>query len=189
MAKTTVKGRPSLAEGIAVETPAAHNVDVIKRLVDRMATVSESEIEAGIFDLLSEEKLVVEGSPAAGYAFIKKHASEFNGKKVGLVVCGGNLDSRLLSTLILRGLVRDGRITRLSFEIDDTPGQLSDISRIIGESGANVVEVVHQRMMQSVSLKQAELVVVIEARDGKHVAGILRRLRKAGFAVKRSSHV
>ena len=180
---------PTLAEGIAVQTPAKDNVDVVKKLVSRMATVSENEIEEGIFDLLSDEKLVVEGAPAAGYAFIKKHKKEFKGKKVGLVVCGGNLDSRLLSTLILRGLVRDGRITRLVFEIDDTPGQLSDISRIIGESGANVVEVIHQRMMQSVSLKKAELEVVIEARDSLHVKSIVKTLRDAGFKVKTTTEV
>ena len=184
-----VKGEPTLAEGIAVESPAEQNIEVIKQNVDRMATVSEAEIEEGIFDLLSDEKLVVEGAPAAGYAFIKKHAEEFKGKKVGLVICGGNIDSRLLSTLILRGLVRDGRITRLTFEIDDTPGQLSDISRIIGESGANVVEVIHQRMMQSVSLKKAELEVVIEARDSHHVKEIVKTLKDQGFKVRADNEV
>lgn len=185
----TVAVEPTLAEGIAVETPASDNVETVKKLVSRMAVSTENEIEEGIFDLLSDEKLVVEGAPAAGYAFIKKNKEEFKGKKVGLVVCGGNLDSRLLSTLILRGLVRDGRITRLTFEIDDTPGQLSDISRIIGESGANVVEVIHQRMMQSVSLKRAELEVVVEARDKQHVEELVQTLRDAGFKVKASSDV
>lgn len=99
------------------------------------------------------------------------------------------MDSRLLSTLILRGLVRDGRITRLRFAIDDTPGQLSDISRILGESGANVVEVIHQRMMQAVSLKRAELDVVIEARDALHVEEIVAILGKAGFKVQAMSEV
>ena len=120
---------------------------------------------------------------------IEKHAADFQGKKVGLVICGGNIDSRLLSTLILRGLVRDGRITRLTFEIDDTPGQLSEISRIIGEAGANVVEVIHQRMMQSVSLKQAELEIVIEARDKEHVADTVGQLRDAGFKVRADSEL
>ena len=141
------------------------------------------------FTGLSSEKLVAEGAPGAGLAVIKKHLKQFKGKKVGLVVCGGNIDSRLLSTLILRGLVRDGRITRLTFEIDDTPGQLSDISRIIGESGANVVEVIHQRMMQSVSLKKAELEVVIEARDRHHVKELVSTLKDAGFKVKATSSV
>ncbi|HBR68257.1 MAG TPA: threonine ammonia-lyase, partial [Rhodospirillaceae bacterium] len=111
------------------------------------------------------------------------------GKKVGLIVSGGNIDSRLLSTLILRGLVRDGRITRLTFEIDDTPGQLSDISRIIGQAGANVIEVIHQRMMQTVSLKRAELEVVIEARDKQHVEEIIQTLRTAGFTVHADNDV
>lgn len=137
-----------------------------------------------MFDLLSNEKIVTEGAAGAGLAVIKAMGAALRGKKVGLVICGGNIDSRLLSTLILRGLVRDGRITRLTFEIDDTPGQLSNISRLIGEAGANVIEVIHQRMFQSVALKQAELEIVIEARDIHHVDEIVERLRQAGLAVR-----
>lgn len=179
----------TLAEGIAVKTPSPANVDIIKRHVSRVDSATEAEIEDAVFDLLSAEKLVAEGAPGAGLAVIKKNIEAYRGKKVGLVICGGNIDSRLLSTLILRGLVRDGRITRLTFEISDTPGQLADISRIIGEAGANVVEVIHQRMMQSVSLKQAELDVVIEARDIGHVREIVGTLRGAGFQLKTDSGV
>ena len=177
-------GGSTLAEGIAVREPAEANLAVIREYVDRVVSVSEAEIEEAVFDLLSHEKLVAEGAAGAGLAVIRKHAAELRGKKVGLVVCGGNIDSRLLSTLILRGLVRDGRITRLTFEIDDTPGQLSEISRIIGDSGANVIEVIHQRMMQTVALKQAELEVVIEARDLQHVSAIVGRLRDAGYKLR-----
>lgn len=177
-------GGATLAEGIAVKSPSENNMALIKTHVDQIDSVTEPEIEDAVFDLLSHEKLVAEGAAGAGLAVIKKHQSALQGKKVGLVVCGGNIDSRLLSTLILRGLVRDGRITRLTFEIDDTPGQLSEISRIIGESSANVVEVIHQRMMQTVSLKQAELDVVIEARDRLHVMDILKALRAEGFHVR-----
>lgn len=173
----------TLAEGIAVRAPAPANIEIISNHVDRVDTASEAEIEDAVFDLLSHEKLVAEGAAGAGLAVIKNNLTAFDGKKVGLVVCGGNIDSRLLSTLILRGLVRDGRITRLTFEIDDTPGQLSNISRIIGEAGANVVEVIHQRMMQTVALKQAELDVVIEARDKLHVREIVTALRDFGFSV------
>ena len=176
-------GGATLAEGIAVRAPAPANLAVIQTHVDRVETATEAQIEAAVFDLLSYEKIVAEGAAGAGLAVIEAHAGDFRGKKVGLVVCGGNIDSRLLSTLILRGLVRDGRITRLTFEIDDTPGQLSDISRIIGEAGANVIEVIHQRMMQSVSLKQAELEIVIEARDQQHVSDTVKQLRDAGFKV------
>ncbi len=183
------EGGATLAEGIAVKEPAPENLKIIEKLVDRIELANEIEIEDAVFDLLSSEKIVAEGAPGAGLAVIKKNIKHFKGKKVGLVVCGGNIDSRLLSTLILRGLVRDGRITRLVFEINDTPGQLSDISRIIGESGANVIEVIHQRMMQSVSLKQAELEVVIEARDKHHVKDLISTLKTAGFNVKASSNV
>jgi threonine dehydratase len=187
--KAKLEGGSTLAEGIAVKEPSKDNIAVIKKYVDQIETVGENEIEDAIFDLLSDEKLVAEGAAGAGLAVIKKNLKMFRGKKVCLVLCGGNIDSRLLSTLILRGLVRDGRITRLHFEIDDTPGQLSDISRIIGESGANVIEVIHQRMMQTVSLKRAELDVVIEARDKMHVVEIVKTLRDAGFKVKALSDV
>ncbi|PSL22137.1 threonine ammonia-lyase [Shimia abyssi] len=180
----TVISGSTLAEGIAVRAPSPANLEIIRSHVDRVETASETEIEAAVFDLLSSEKLVAEGAAGAGLAVIQKQAEALKGKKVGLVVCGGNIDSRLLSTLILRGLVRDGRITRLTFEIDDTPGQLSDISRIIGESGANVIEVIHQRMMQTVALKKAELEVVIEARDLMHVTDIVTRLRDAGYTLR-----
>lgn len=182
-------GGATLAEGIAVREPAPANMAVIAEKVDRVETATEAQIEAAVFDLLSHEKIVAEGAAGAGLAVIENLADELKGKKVGLVVCGGNIDSRLLSTLILRGLVRDGRITRLTFEIDDTPGQLSDISRIIGEAGANVIEVIHQRMMQSVSLKQAELEIVIEARDAQHVADTVAELRAAGFRVRAESEL
>ncbi len=182
-------GGATLAEGIAVKTPGKDNLAIIAQLVDRIETATEAEIEAAVFDLLSHEKLVAEGAAGAGLAVIRKLSDALAGKKVGLVVCGGNIDSRLLSTLILRGLVRDGRISRLTFEIDDRPGQLSEISRIIGEAGANVIEVIHQRMMQSVSLKQAELEIVIEARDAQHVAETLSQLRAAGFRVRADSEI
>ncbi|MBK6896356.1 MAG: threonine ammonia-lyase [Alphaproteobacteria bacterium] len=176
-------GGATLAEGIAVREPSENNIKIIDKLVSRIESASEYEIEAAIFDLLSDEKLVAEGAAGAGLAVIQKNIEHFRGKKVGLVLCGGNIDSRLLSTLILRGLVRDGRITRLRFEIDDTPGQLSDISRIIGEARANVIEVIHQRMMQAISLKRAELDVVIEARDAQHVEEIVKTLESKGFKV------
>ena len=179
----------TLAEGIAVKEPSPANVEIIREFVDRVETATEAQIEAAIFDLLSQEKIVAEGAPGAGLAVIEQLSDQLQGKKVGLVVCGGNIDSRLLSTLILRGLVRDGRITRLTFEINDTPGQLAKISHIIGEAGANVVEVIHQRMMQSVSLKQAELEIVIEARDKSHVADVLSELRGAGFQVRADSEI
>ena len=189
-AKADFDGAPThfsgatLAEGIAVRQPAASNLALIRAHVDRIDSATEAEIENAVFDLLSFEKLVAEGAAGAGLAVIAKTLPQLKGKKVGLVVCGGNIDSRLLSTLILRGLMRDGRITRLTFEIDDTPGQLSKISTIIGDAGANVIEVIHQRMMQSVSLKQAELEIVIEARDAAHVDDILRLLRSHGLRVK-----
>ncbi|MCK5284948.1 MAG: threonine ammonia-lyase [Alphaproteobacteria bacterium] len=182
-------GGATLAEGIAVKEPSAANLEIIKKLVNRIEVANENEIEAAIFDLLSDEKLVAEGAAGAGLAVIKNNIEHFKGKKVALVLSGGNIDSRTLSTLIMRGLVRDGRITRLRFEIDDTPGQLSDISRIIGESSANVIEVIHQRMMQTVSLKHAELDIVIEARDFIHVKEIVKTLRNEGFITHIMSEV
>ncbi len=176
-------GQATLAEGIAVKAPSENDIKIIDKLVDKIFSASETEIEAAIFDLLSDEKLVAEGAAGAALAVIEKNLDYFKGKKVGMVLCGGNIDSRTLSTLIMRGLVRDGRVTRLRFEIDDTPGQLSDISRLIGEAGANVIEVIHQRMMQTVSLKRAELDIVIEARDYPHVEELVGKLKERGFIV------
>ncbi|MDH5723229.1 MAG: threonine ammonia-lyase [Alphaproteobacteria bacterium] len=176
-------GPATLAEGIAVKEPSKADMKIIAKLVDHIYTASEEEIENAIFDLLSDEKLVAEGAAGAGLAVIQKNLKHFKGKKVGLVLCGGNIDSRTLSTLIMRGLVRDGRIARLRFEIDDTPGQLSDISRLIGEAGANVIEVIHQRLMQTVSLKRAELDIVIEARDKNHVKELVSKLKESRFVV------
>lgn len=182
-------GTATLAEGIAVKAPSEGDMQIIEDLVDEIYSASEAEIEAAVFDLLSDEKLVAEGAAGAALAVIQKNLARLKGKKVGMVLCGGNIDSRTLSTLIMRGLVRDGRVTRLRFEIDDTPGQLSDISRIIGESGANVIEVIHQRMMQTVSLKRAELDVVVEARDKPHVDELIQTLRDNGFSVRASKTV
>lgn len=185
----TCDGGQTLAEGIAVKAPSPRNIDVIKKLVTRIDVVNDNEIEKAIFDMLRDEKQVIEGAAGAGLASIEKNLDFYKGKKVGLVVCGGNIDSRLLSTLIMRGMIREGRIARLRFEIDDTPGQLADISRIIGESGANVIEVIHQRMMQTVSLKRAELDVVVEARDQIHVQELANTLRANGFVLKVTNEV
>ncbi len=176
-------GTATLAEGIAVKAPSEEDIKIIDKLVDKIFSATEAEIEASVFDLLSDEKLVAEGAAGAALAVIEKNLEYFKGKKVGMVLCGGNIDSRTLSTLVMRGLVRDGRVTRLRFEIDDTPGQLSDISRLIGEAGANVIEVIHQRMMQTVSLKRAELDIVIEARDMHHVHDLVDRLKSHDFVV------
>ncbi|SFI09202.1 threonine ammonia-lyase [Albimonas pacifica] len=177
-------GAASLAEGIAVKAPAEANLALIRSHVDRIESATEEEIETAVFDLLSNEKLVAEGAAGAGMAVVTKLREELQGRKVGLVICGGNIDSRILSSLILRGLVRDGRIARLTFEIDDRPGQLAEISRVIGDAGANVIEVIHQRMFQAVALKQAELDVVLEARDRFHVREIVDDLRGRGFTLR-----
>ena len=182
-------GGPTLAEGIAVKRPAERTLKIIRQFVNRIETASEEDIEDAIFNLLSSEKLVAEGAAGAGLAAILNNKNEFKGQNIGLVLCGGNIDSRLLSTLILRGMLREGRITRLRFEIDDTPGQLADISRLIGEAGANVIEVIHQRLMQAVPLKKAELDIVIEARDTDHVKDILAQLRDKGFKVNQMNEV
>ncbi len=181
--RTFEYGGATIAEGIAVREPSVNDFAIIDKLVGHIFSASESEIEEAIFALLCEEKLVAEGAAGTGLAVIRKNIDYFRGKKVGMVLCGGNLDPRILSTLILRGLIRDRRITRLKFVIDDTPGQLSEILRIIGESGANVIEVAHHRMLHTVSLKRAELEVLVEARDQKHVERIISSLENVGCSV------
>ena len=178
-----VAGGATLAEGIAVRAPDAGNLEVIARLVDRVESAGEAAIERAIFDLLSAEKLVAEGAAGAGRRRHRTNPKTFCGKQTASS-CAGEHRLRLLSTLILRGMVREGRIARLTFAIDDTPGQLAGISRLLAEAGANVIEVIHQRMMQAVPLKQAELDIVIEARDRDHVREIVAALQVSRFKVR-----
>ncbi len=174
-------GGRTLAEGIAVKTVGKMTKPVVEALVSDVLAVDEKALEIAVQLMLSIEKAVVEGAGAATLAALLANRDRFEGRKVGLIVSGGNIDLRLLSSVILKGLVRDGRIVRMRIEISDIPGTLARIATIIGEADANIIEVYHQRAFSGLPAKNAELDVVLETRGGDHVNEIIEKLKAIGF--------
>ena len=177
-------GGATMAEGIAVKTPGELPKAIAGRLVDEMELVEESSLERSVQLFLEAQRIVVEGAGAASLAALLEHKDRLKGRKVGLIVSGGNIDSRLLASILMRGLVREGRLCRLRIEIPDHPGVLSSVSGIIGEEGGNIVEVYHQRLFYDVPVKEAELDVVLETVDAEHVCRVMDRLQAAGYPVR-----
>ena len=173
----------SIAEGIAVKRPGALTTAICKALVSDIFVAGEDEIEHALIMILEIEKTVIEGAAAAGFAAVLKNPELFKGKKVGIVMSGGNIDMRMLSNVILRELSREGRILTLDVAIADQPGALSRVAALVGEAGGNILEVSHNRMMSGLSAKSATLGMVIEARDAEHAAEIRAGLEKGGFPV------
>ncbi|HET8619989.1 MAG TPA: threonine ammonia-lyase [Acidimicrobiales bacterium] len=177
-------GGPTIAEGIAVPRPGRLTGEIIKALVDDVVTVSEENIEEAMNLLLEIEKVVTEGAGAAGIAALVAHPDRFAGRKVGVVLTGGNVDPRLLASVIMRGLIRHGRLTRLHIEVPDVPGSMGDLTTVLGEVGANIVEILHQRMFVDLSARSAEIEVTVETLDLDHVERVVAALEKAGYAVQ-----
>jgi threonine dehydratase len=140
-------------------------------------------MEHALAMVLEIEKTVIEGAAAAGFAAVLKNRELFAGRKVGIVMSGGNIDMRMLSNVILRELSREGRILTLDVAIADQPGALSRVAALVGDAGGNILEVSHNRMMSGLSAKSATLGMVIEARDAEHAAEIRAGLEKGGFPV------
>ena len=178
-------GGPTIAEGIAVKEPGELTYPLIEQLVGEVLLVDEAALEAAILQLLEIEKTVAEGAGAAGLAAVISHPDRFRGRKVGLVLSGGNIDSRLLSAVILRGLVRTRRLVRLRVGVPDTPGSLVRIASIIAERGGNVVDVDHQRAFSKLSVKQADVDFTVETRAAEHAAELAAALQAADFPVTR----
>ncbi|MGL4396993.1 MAG: threonine ammonia-lyase [Hyphomicrobium sp.] len=176
-------GGDTLAEGIAVSTPGRITRAIIERYVDDIVLVSEADLERAITLLITIEKTVVEGAGAAGLAALLATPQRFAGSKTGLVLCGGNIDTRLLASVLTRGLARDGRLSRIAIDLPDRPGQLARVAGVIGGAGANVVEVYHQRVFTDLPAKGTELHLVIETRDRGHFDAVVSALRDAGYAV------
>ena len=177
-------GGDTIAEGIAVRDIGAIPLALARALVDRVLSVDEVAIERAIALFLEVEKTVAEGAGAAGLAAILSHPQYFTGRKVGIVLSGGNIDTRLLTSILLRGLVRDGRIVRLRLTIGDLPGQLARVAGLIGKARGNIVEVQHQRLFGSVAAKSTELDVTVETRDRDHVRELVAALSAEGFKVR-----
>jgi threonine dehydratase len=177
-------GGQTLADGIAVKNPGELTRAIIKELVSDILLVDESEIEAAVHALAEQQKIVAEGAGAAGVAALMKARERFAGRKVGAVICGGNIDVRLLSWVLTRGLVRDGRMVRLRIGIVDRPGVLAKVAQLIGETGGNIIEVYHQRLFHDVPAKQADVDAVIETRNAEHVREITAALEAGGFPTR-----
>jgi threonine dehydratase len=176
-------GGQTIAEGIAVKRPGELTRRIVDALVRDVFLVREDEIECAIASLLEIEKTVVEGAAAAAFAAVMANPDVFKGRKVGVVMSGGNIDMRLLSNVILRELSRVGRILSLVIEIEDRPGWLARIATVVGDAGGNILEVTHNRMMTDMPAKSADLGLVVEARDAAHAAEIRRQLEEAGFKI------
>jgi len=171
----------TLAEGIAVKEPGRLTRRIVKALVSEIVLVDDVSIERAIETLLEHQKLVVEGAGAAGLAAVLATPERFRGRRVGIVICGGNIDARLLASILMRGLVREGRLVRLRSELPDLPGALSRVSGVIGKHAGNIVEVHHQRLFHDTSVKRAELDVVVETQNRRHVEVLIAALVAAGF--------
>ena len=171
----------SIAEGIAVESPGPENIRLVQTLVNDCLLVSEADIERAILMLLEIEKTVVEGAGAAGLAAVLAHPEQFRGKKVGLVLCGGNIDPLMLAAIIERGMVRSGRLARITISARDVPGALASITQVLAKANANIEEVHHQRAFTSLSAQYTEIDVVVQTRNTQHIESLLEALHLAGF--------
>ncbi|MBE2263305.1 MAG: threonine ammonia-lyase [Burkholderiaceae bacterium] len=177
------QGASTLAEGIAVGTPGMITRAIVHEKVDDMLLVDEGDVEQAIVMLLEIEKTLVEGAGAASLAALLRHPAQFRGRKVGLVLCGGNIDPLLLASIIERGMVRAGRLARIRVSARDVPGMLAAITRTVAEAGANVDEVHHQRAFTMLAAQNVEIELVIQTRGPEHVAEVVKRLRGQGFQV------
>lgn len=175
------QGQSTIAEGIAVGTPGRIPQALIERYVDDIVLVDEGDVEQAIVMLLEIEKTLVEGAGAAGLAALLKDPGRFAGRKVGLVLCGGNIDPLLLAAIIERGMVRAGRLARIRVSARDVPGSLARITATVAEAGANIDEVHHQRAFTTLAAQNVEIELVVQTRGRDHIASVLDALRGAGF--------
>jgi len=178
-------GQATIADGIGVKSPGALTLPLIRERVDDMLLVSEDDIEQAILMLLEIEKTVVEGAGAVGLAALMKHRARFAGRKVGLILCGGNIEPLVLAEIIQRGMVRSGRLARLRLDVRDVPGALANMATLLGRLGANIDEVQHQRAFTSLSVERAQIDVVVHTRGVAHIDEILTALRLEGYHAER----
>lgn len=171
----------TIAEGIAVRDVGKLTTEIVQELVSQIVLVDEDDIEQAITLFCNVEKTISEGAGAAGLAALMAHKEIFKGKKVGTILCGGNIDTRLLASVLTRSLVREERIVRLRIIGDDRPGLLARVASIIGECGGNIIEVFHNRLALDVPAKGAEFDIMVESRDSRHTEEIVRALTDAGY--------
>ncbi len=177
-------GGATIAEGIAVRDIGEQPFGVIKGHVTDVLVVPERAVEEAIALLAEGAKVVAEGAGAAGIAALLAFPDRFKGRKIGVPICGGNIDARIFANVLLRNLLRDGRLLRLVLEIPDRPGVLADIAGRIGNAGGNIIDVSHHRLFASPSVQAAQLEVMFEARDAAHSSEIVRNLEQS-YTVRR----
>jgi threonine dehydratase len=187
--RQTLRGEPvtigdeTIAEGIAVKNVGVLTVQIVKALVDDVVLVEDWEVEQAVALFLSIEKTVSEGAGAVGLAAVLADPQRFKGRRVGLVLSGGNIDSRILASVIMRQLVHEGRIISLRIAISDRPGALGKIASLVGEAGGNIIEAMHQRLFTSANIKAAELELTVECRSSQHAEKVVVLLEEHGFKV------
>jgi len=174
-------GGSTLAEGIAVKDVGKLTLPVVRALVNDIVLVDEAHLERAVNAYLTLQKTMAEGAGAAGLAALLAEPDRFRGRKIGLILCGGNIDPRILASIMVRELERDGRIVSFRLTIADRPGVLGPIASLLGELGANILEVDHRRRFLDVPAKGAKLDVTVEARDRAHANDIMRELDDAGY--------
>ena len=183
--ETVVCGGQTLAEGIAVKNVTERTIGYVRQFAESIIEVSESHLEQAVHAYLTHQKTLAEGAGAAGLAAMLAKPELFKGKKVGLILCGGNIDPRMLASIIYRELAREDRIISLRIQIPDRPGVLGSISSLLGKQGANILEVSHRRMLLDVPAKGAGIDVMLEARDHHHVEAIIQALKDQDYQVRR----
>ncbi len=171
----------TLAEGIAVKEPGGITAKMVAELVDDIVLVSERSLEMAVSLLLQIEKTVVEGAGAAGLAALLQHPERFAGRTIGVILCGGNIDTRLLANVLLRDLARSGRLARLRIRLQDQPGALFNVARIFEQERINIIEIYHQRVFTTLPAKGLITDIECEARDRAHLDRLVMALRDAGY--------
>ncbi len=173
----------TLAEGIAVKKPGDFTSQIVSQLADDIVLVNESALETAVSLLLQIEKTVVEGAGAAGLAAVMKNKSLFAGQKVGVVLCGGNIDTRLLANVLLRDLARSGRLARLQIQLQDRPGALFRVMRQFDAHNVNIIEIYHQRVFTNLPAKGLITDIECEARDKAQLDGLIQALRDDNYQI------
>ncbi len=174
-------GSETIAEGLAVRDIGEMPLAIVKALVEDVLLVDESTIEEAIALLIEIEKTVTEGAGATGIAALLQHKEKFKGKRVGVVLCGGNIDSRILASILMRNLVREGRLVRVRVRVPDVAGSLAKLTKVVGDAGGNIVDLEHQRLFGVFSVKSTEIELTLETRDREHVSELLRELTAHDF--------
>ncbi|HMN73757.1 MAG TPA: threonine ammonia-lyase [Rhodoblastus sp.] len=178
-------GGPTIAEGIAVRDVGALPMAILRETGTPVLTAPERLIEKAVILLLEIEKTVAEGAGAAGLAALLAHPAEFAGRKVGLILSGGNIDTRTLANVLMRGLARDGRLMHLTVELPDKPGALAALTQAVAAAGGNIVEVQHQRFFNTLAVNVTEVELVVEAQDQAHADRIVAAIVASGMAARR----